>query len=80
MADENIQKKSIKPPLLLKQEELLAEEVRKYPCLYNKADKSYKEHDVIRNAWESVLFALEFVDDGMFKYSILSISESQFHK
>ena len=59
MADENIQKKFRKPLLLLKQEELLAEEVKKYPCLYNKADKSYKEHDLIRNAWESVSFATE---------------------
>ena len=30
--------------------------------------KSYKERGVIRNAWECVSFALELVDDGMFKY------------
>ena len=50
MVDKNIQ-----PPLLLKQEELLDEEVRKYPYLYNRADKPYKGRDVIRNAWESVI-------------------------
>ena len=27
----------------LKEDELLAEEVRKYPCLYEKSDKGYKE-------------------------------------
>ena len=58
MADENIQKKSRKWPLFLKQEELLVKEVRKHPWLYNKADNSYKAHDVLRNTWESVSFAL----------------------
>ena len=33
MADENIQKKSRKPLLLLKQEVLLSEEFNKDPCL-----------------------------------------------
>ena len=68
MADKNIQQKSRKPLLLLKQEELLAEEFKKYPCLYNKPDKFYKESDAIKNAWESVSSAQEFVDDGMFRY------------
>ena len=68
MADKNIQQKPRKPLLLLKQEELLAEEFKKYPCLYNKPDKSYKESDAIKNAWESVSSAQEFVDDGMFRY------------
>ena len=68
MADKNVQQKSRKPLLLLKQEELLAEEFKKYPCLYNEPDKSYKESDTIKNAWESVSSAQEFVDDGMFRY------------
>ena len=58
MADENIQKKSRKRPLFLKEEELLVKEVKKHPWLYNKADNSYKAHDVLRNTWESVSFAL----------------------
>ena len=37
MVDENIQKKSRKRPLFLKQEELLGKKVKNYPCLYNKA-------------------------------------------
>ena len=65
MADENIQKKSRKRPLFLKQEELLVKEVKNYPCLNNKADNSYKAHDVIRNTWESVSFAPEFVDNSV---------------
>ena len=66
MADSNIQKKSKKPPLFLKQVRLLAKKVKKYPCLY-KADKSYKPRDVIRNAWKSVSSPLQLVDDDMFK-------------
>ena len=65
MAHEKIQKKYRKPTLLLKQEELLAEEIKKYPCLYNKADRSYKERDVIRNAWESIFTkSFSFLQDG----------------
>ena len=68
MADENFQKKSRKRPLFLRQEELLVKEVKKHPCLYNKADDSYKAHDVIRNTWESMSFTLEFNDNAIFKY------------
>ena len=54
--------------LFLRQEELLVKEVKKHPCLYNKADNSYKAHDVIRNTWESMSFTLEFNDNAIFKY------------
>ena len=35
-----------KPPLLLTQEESPAEKVKKYLCLFNKSQKTYKEWDV----------------------------------
>ena len=43
-----------KPPLLLSQEESLTEKVKKYPCLFDKSQKTYREGDVVKNAWETV--------------------------
>ena len=37
-----------KPPLLLNQEESLAEKVKKYPCLFGKHQKTYKERDAFQ--------------------------------
>ena len=37
-----------KPPLFLTQEESLAKEVEKYPCLFDKNQKAYKERDVFQ--------------------------------
>ena len=38
----------------IKEDELLAEEVRKYPCLYDKSLPTYKEKDRKANAWRAV--------------------------
>ena len=56
------EKKSRCPNLLLSQEELLAEQVKLYPSLYDKSDSFYKERDVVRNAWEVVSLTLDFVE------------------
>ena len=40
------------------------EEVRNYPCIYDKSKKSYKEKDVVKNAWENVALKLDFLQDG----------------
>ena len=40
------------------EEETLAEEVQKYPCLYNKANAGYKEKDRKINIWKNVEEAL----------------------
>ena len=65
MADSNnIDKKSRGASLLLHQEELLAEKVKQYPCLFDKSKKAYKERDVVKNAWEAVASSLEFVENG----------------
>ena len=36
----------------LKEEEFLAEAVRKFPCLYDKSCKEYREKDRVANAWK----------------------------
>ena len=37
-----------KPPFLLSQKKSLAEKVEKYPCLFGKSRKTYKEGDVFQ--------------------------------
>ena len=44
----------------LREDESLAEEVRKYQCLYDKCDPGYKEWDRKRNAWKAVEEVLVF--------------------
>ena len=41
-------KRIIKLPLLLSQEKSLAETVKKYPCLFDKSKKTYKERKVFQ--------------------------------
>ena len=50
--------------LSLQEEELLAEEVRNYPCLYDKRKKSYHDSDVVRNAWNKVAENLQVFESG----------------
>ena len=38
----------------IKEDGLLVEEVRKYPCLYDKSLPTYKEKDRKANAWRAV--------------------------
>ena len=47
-----------------KYEEVLAEEVPKYPCLYNKKKKSCHKKDFVKNATEKVAEDLKFADNG----------------
>lgn len=49
----------------LTEDEKLAEEVRKYSCLYDKADKGYKERDRVKNAWKEVELSLGY-EEGIF--------------
>ena len=44
------------------------EQIRNYPCLYDKSEKSYKERDVNKNAWSKVAEELNFLQNGIFKY------------
>ena len=40
--------------LSVQENEKLAEVVRKYPCLYDKSRKEYKDKTVVENAWKEV--------------------------
>ena len=40
--------------ICLQEDEALAIKVEKYPCLYNKALKVYKENDRRQNAWREI--------------------------
>ena len=44
--------------------EELAEIIRKYPCLYNKSRKEYKDKNVTKNAWKEVADQLHFIQNG----------------
>ena len=54
----NIRKKNVS--LSLNEDELLSEKVRSYRCLYDKSSKSYKEKDVIKNAWTKIAEELDY--------------------
>ena len=60
MADKTVKK------LTLGQEEILAYEVKFYPCLFDKAEKGYKERDYTANAWEEVANSIAFIENGKY--------------
>ena len=43
------------------------EQIRTYPCLYDKSKTSYKERDVNRNAWSKVAEKLDFIQNSIYK-------------
>ena len=49
-----------KKSLSIQDQEMLMEQIRNYPCLYNKSKMSYKERDVNRNAWSKVVKKFDF--------------------
>ena len=55
-----LEKISDKKPLSIQVEEILMEQIRTYPCLYEKSKMQYKEGDVNRNAWGKVAEKLDF--------------------
>ena len=50
--------------MALGKDELLAVAVQKYRCLYDKSHRSYKEKNIVQNAWEAVADESDFVEDG----------------
>ena len=50
--------------LSIEENELLSETIRRYPCLYDKSKKEYKDKNVVANAWREVADQLEFTSDG----------------
>lgn len=61
----------MKPHLSILEEERLAEEVRKYPCLYDKQDAGYKEKDRKKNAWRKVEESVGY-EEGKSQSTMLS--------
>lgn len=57
----------------IQEDEILAEEVRKYPCLYDKSDSGYKERDRVKNAWKAVENELG-LEEGLYCYIIICSS------
>ena len=48
---------------VLKQDQILAEEVEMFPCLHDKNSRLF-QRDVIRNAWAEISEKLVFLEDG----------------
>ena len=53
------------------EKEILAVQVKKYPCLFDKTDKGYKEKDCVANAWEAVASSVEFIENGRYFRKIM---------
>ena len=47
--------------LSVQENEELAEAVQKYPCLYDKSRKEYKDKTVVENSWKEVADQLDFI-------------------
>ena len=58
----------------ISREEELSETVRSFPVLYEKSYKGNKEKDAMKNAWDAVATALEFIPNGNYFYFNPSIS------
>ena len=50
--------------LTVQENEELAEVIRKYPCLYDKSKKEYKDKNVMENTWKEVADQLDFIQNG----------------
>ena len=48
----------------ISREEELSETVRSFPVLYDKSHKGFKEKDAMKNAWDAVVTALEYIPIG----------------
>ena len=49
--------------LTVQENEELVEVIRKYPCLYDKSKKEYKDKNVTKNAWIEVADQLDFIQN-----------------
>ena len=58
----------------ISREEELSETVRSFPVLYEKSYKGNKEKDAMKNAWDAVATALEFIPTSNYFYFNPSIS------
>ena len=63
-----------KVSLDISREEELLETVRSFLVLYDKPHKSFKEKDVVKNAWNGVAMTLEVIQTGNYFYFSAFIS------
>ena len=61
-------KKIEKVSLQISREDELLETVRSFPVLYDKSHEGFKEKDAVKNAWDGVAEALEFIQTGNYFY------------
>ena len=61
-------KKIEKISLQISREDELWETVRSFPVLYNRSLEGFKEKDAVKNAWDVVAEALEFIQTGDYFY------------
>lgn len=52
----------------LNHDESLMTEVQKFPCLYDKSDRGFKEKDRILNAWREIDTALQLEEGKLFVF------------
>ena len=64
---------SDKKSLSIRGEEVLMEQIRTYPCLYDKSKMSYKEGDVNRNAWGKVAEKLDSIQIVLYNADIKNL-------
>ena len=64
---------SDKKSLSIREEEVLMEQIRTYPCLYDKSKMSYKEGDVNRNAWGKVAEKLDSIQIVLYNADIKNL-------
>ena len=57
----------VRPKFSISEDENLALEVQKYPCLYDRSLKEYKEVDRKKNAWTAIDVSLG-MEEGLFWY------------
>ena len=67
----------VKAKFTIYEEETLAEEVTKYPCLYDKTNAGYKEKDRKLNAWKKVKEALSYEEGNknMYYFNIVGLTK-----
>ena len=64
---------SDKKSLSIQVEEVLMEQIRTDPCLYEKSKMSYKEGDVNRNAWGKVAEKLDSIQIVLYNADIKNL-------
>ena len=52
----------------ISREKELSQTVRSFPILHDESNVGFKEKDAVKNAWDGVVAALEFIQTGNYFY------------